>query len=106
MMHIAYSTLLISYHVQIDLANRSVRVMGQNGFGSKRANYKKGCFGSGRNGFGSERVQVETGPGNLMIYMCFIICCSCIYLFCNDLTPLDCGGNFDGVPFKGYMKCC
>ncbi|KAJ0938577.1 hypothetical protein HanRHA438_Chr00c20g0852151 [Helianthus annuus] len=35
----------------------------QNGFGSKRVSYKKGCFGSGRNGFGSERVRVETVPG-------------------------------------------
>ncbi|KAJ0468267.1 hypothetical protein HanIR_Chr14g0694711 [Helianthus annuus] len=31
--------------------------MGQNGFGSKRVNKKRGCFGSGRNRFGSERVS-------------------------------------------------
>ncbi|MFS8003177.1 hypothetical protein Hanom_Chr13g01210821 [Helianthus anomalus] len=56
------------------------RVMGQNGFGSKRVwvkmgtgqngSIKKGCFGSGRNGFGSERVlgqngfRVRTGIGS------------------------------------------
>ncbi|MFS7900458.1 putative peptidase S49, ClpP/crotonase-like domain superfamily [Helianthus anomalus] len=49
----------------IDLANGSGWVRswvkmgsGQNGFGSKRVNYKKGLFW-----FGSKRVRVETGPG-------------------------------------------
>ncbi|KAJ0917563.1 hypothetical protein HanRHA438_Chr05g0207391 [Helianthus annuus] len=43
---------------RLDLANGSGRVMGQNGFGSKRVNYTKGLLW-----FGSKRVRVRTGPG-------------------------------------------
>ncbi|MFS7961274.1 hypothetical protein Hanom_Chr08g00713061 [Helianthus anomalus] len=61
--YITFILHLVQYIYTLDLANRSGRVMSQNGFGSKWVRVKTIQLKKGLFWFGSKRVRVGTGSG-------------------------------------------